>query len=93
VLCDVGCASFWYAATLQSFFRPDRLVGVEVEGHRLFWRGGCRCRFWRPIAYFGRFDKICARRAVFYGQSRFERVGLGRKLVHRSMTATSRTLV
>jgi hypothetical protein len=34
VLCDIGCASFWYAATLQSFFRPDRLVGAEVEGHR-----------------------------------------------------------
>ena len=39
VLCDIGCASFWYAATLQSFFRPARLVGVEVEGYRLF-RGG-----------------------------------------------------
>ncbi len=36
VLCDIGCASFWYAATLQTFFRPDRMVGVEVEGHRLF---------------------------------------------------------
>jgi SAM-dependent methyltransferase len=39
VLCDIGCASFWYAATLQSFFRPARLVGVEIEGYRLF-RGG-----------------------------------------------------
>ena len=39
VLCDIGCASFWYAATLQSFFRPGRLVGVEIEGHRLL-RGG-----------------------------------------------------
>jgi len=39
VLCDIGCASFWYAATLQSFFRPARLVGVEVEGYRLF-KGG-----------------------------------------------------
>ena len=39
VLCDIGCASFWYAAALQSFFRPGRLVGVEVEGYRLF-RGG-----------------------------------------------------
>jgi hypothetical protein len=39
VLCDIGCASFWYAATLQSFFRPQRMVGVEIEGHRLF-RGG-----------------------------------------------------
>jgi hypothetical protein len=36
VLCDIGCASFWYAATLQCFFRPARLIGVEVEGYRLF---------------------------------------------------------
>jgi SAM-dependent methyltransferase len=42
VLCDVGCASFWYASALQSFFRPDRLVGVEVEGHRLFRDGRTR---------------------------------------------------
>ena len=41
-LCDIGCASFWYAATLQSFFRPDRMVGVEVEGHRLFRDGRTR---------------------------------------------------
>ncbi len=39
VLCDIGCASFWYAPTLQAFFQPGRMVGVEVEGHRLF-RGG-----------------------------------------------------
>jgi len=42
VLCDIGCASFWYAATLQAFFRPDRMVGVEVEGHRLFRDGRTR---------------------------------------------------
>jgi SAM-dependent methyltransferase len=41
-LCDIGCASFWYAATLQTFFRPDRMVGVEVEGHRLFRDGRAR---------------------------------------------------
>jgi len=35
-LCDVGCASFWYAAALDAFFHPGRLVGVEVEGYRLF---------------------------------------------------------
>jgi hypothetical protein len=39
VVCDVGCASFWYAATLNAFFRPRRLTGIEVEGYRLF-RGG-----------------------------------------------------
>jgi hypothetical protein len=42
VLCDIGCASFWYAATLQAFFRPARLVGVEVEGYRLFRDGHTR---------------------------------------------------
>jgi SAM-dependent methyltransferase len=42
MLCDVGCASFWYAATLQAFFRPDHLVGVEIEGHRLFRDGHTR---------------------------------------------------
>ncbi len=42
LLCDVGCASFWYAAALHAFFRPDRLVGVDVEGHRLFRDGHTR---------------------------------------------------
>jgi hypothetical protein len=41
-LCDIGCASFWYAAALQAFFRPERMVGVEVEGHRLFRDGRTR---------------------------------------------------
>jgi hypothetical protein len=42
VLCDVGCASFWYAPALHAFFRPQRLVGVEIEGHRLFRDGRAR---------------------------------------------------
>jgi len=42
VLCDVGCASFWYAAALYAFFRPERLMGVEIEGHRLFRNGRAR---------------------------------------------------
>jgi SAM-dependent methyltransferase len=42
VLYDVGCASFWYAATLQAFFQPHRLVGVDVEGYRLFRDGRTR---------------------------------------------------
>jgi hypothetical protein len=42
VLWDIGCASFWYAATLQAFFRPGRMVGVDVEGHRLFRDGRTR---------------------------------------------------
>ncbi len=42
VICDVGCASFWYAAALHAFFRPDRLIGVEIEGHRVFRNGRAR---------------------------------------------------
>lgn len=42
VVCDVGCASFWYAAAMHAFFRPQRLIGVEIEGHRLF--RDCRAR-------------------------------------------------
>jgi phosphohistidine phosphatase SixA len=42
VLCDVGCASFWYAATLQHFFQPREMIGVDVEGHRLFASGHTR---------------------------------------------------
>lgn len=46
-LCDIGCASFWYAAALQAFFRPERIVGVEVEGHRLFRDGHTRIDYAR----------------------------------------------
>jgi len=42
VLCDIGCASFWYAAALHAFFAPREMVGVEVEGHRLFRDGRTR---------------------------------------------------
>jgi hypothetical protein len=42
IVCDVGSASFWYAAALYAFFRPDRLIGVEIEGHRLFRDGRAR---------------------------------------------------
>ena len=41
-LCDVGSASFWYAAALSAFFRPQSLVGVELEGYRLFKDGRTR---------------------------------------------------
>jgi SAM-dependent methyltransferase len=42
LLCDVGCASFWYAAALEAFFRPRALVGVDIEGYRLFKDGRTR---------------------------------------------------
>jgi SAM-dependent methyltransferase len=41
-LCDVGCASFWYAAALDAFFRPRAMVGVDVEGYRMFRDGRTR---------------------------------------------------
>ena len=44
-LYDVGCASFWYAATLQAFFRPASMTGVEVEGHRLYRDAHARCDY------------------------------------------------
>jgi hypothetical protein len=46
-LSDVGCASFWYAAALQAFFAPRSLVGVDVEGHRLFRDGRTRIDYAR----------------------------------------------
>jgi hypothetical protein len=42
IVCDVGCASFWYAHALQAFFNPRELIGIEVEGHRLFKDGRTR---------------------------------------------------
>ena len=42
IVCDVGCASFWYAASLQVFFSPRELVGFDIEGHRLFKDGRTR---------------------------------------------------
>jgi hypothetical protein len=46
-VCDVGCASFWYAPALSAFFRPADLVGFEVEGHRLFRDGRSRIDYAR----------------------------------------------
>src|SRR6202166_3104778 len=52
VVCDMGSASFWYAAALHAFFRPGELVGVEVEGHRLFKDGHSRIDY--AAGYVGR---------------------------------------
>jgi hypothetical protein len=51
LVCDIGCASFWYAAALQAFFRPRELVGIEVEGHRLFRNGHTRIDY--ALGYVG----------------------------------------
>ncbi len=46
-MCDVGSANFAYAAALQSFFHPAHLVGIEVEGHRLYCNGRSRTDYAR----------------------------------------------
>jgi hypothetical protein len=37
---DLGSATFSYAPSLHAFFRPQRLVGVEIDAYRLYqhWR-------------------------------------------------------
>ncbi|MGC4097453.1 MAG: hypothetical protein QM706_10085 [Nitrospira sp.] len=39
---DIGSSNFWYAAVLHTFFRPMEMVGIEVEGHRLYLNGYSR---------------------------------------------------
>lgn len=46
-VCDLGSANFSYAAALHSFFHPTRLVGVEVDGHRLYCNGRTRIDYAR----------------------------------------------
>lgn len=55
VLCDVGCANFAYAAALHAFFHPARLIGVDVEGHRLYRDGHSRIDY--AAGYLSRFDQ------------------------------------
>ncbi|MBI4001468.1 MAG: hypothetical protein HY348_06765 [Nitrospira defluvii] len=42
IVTDVGCANFWYARTLHTFFRPATLTGVDLEGFRLYPTGYSR---------------------------------------------------
>ena len=46
-VCDLGSANFAYAAALQTFFHPHRLIGVEVDGHRLYCNGRSRIDYAR----------------------------------------------
>ena len=39
---DIGSSNFWYAPVLHTFFRPTALIGVEVEGHRMYINGYSR---------------------------------------------------
>jgi len=42
VIQDIGSSNFWYAAVLHTFFRPREMVGIEVEGHRMYINGYSR---------------------------------------------------
>jgi hypothetical protein len=50
VMADVGCASFWYVAALQAFFRPRRLTGYELEAFRRYADGHTRGDYARGYA-------------------------------------------
>lgn len=39
---DVGSKHFWYAPVLQASLRPASLVGVEIEGYRIYADGHSR---------------------------------------------------
>lgn len=41
-VCDLGSANFAYASALHTFFHPNRLTGVEVDGHGLYCNGRSR---------------------------------------------------
>ncbi|MDR4465134.1 MAG: hypothetical protein MRJ66_12790 [Nitrospira sp.] len=42
VVQDIGSSNFWYAPVLHTFFRPAELLGIEVEGHRIYLNGYSR---------------------------------------------------
>ncbi len=42
VVQDIGSSNFWYAAVLHAFFRPREMVGIEVEGRRMYINGYSR---------------------------------------------------
>ena len=39
---DVGSSNFWYARALHAFFAPASLIGVEMEGYRIYSNGYSR---------------------------------------------------
>jgi hypothetical protein len=39
---DLGSSNFWYAPVLEAFLRPTELLGIEVEGHRIYTNGYSR---------------------------------------------------
>lgn len=47
VVQDVGSSNFWYASVLHTFFRPTELLGIEIEGHRIYINGYSRLDYAR----------------------------------------------
>jgi len=47
---DVGCASFWYAASLHAFFRPKVLTGYEIDAFRRYANAHTRQDYARGYA-------------------------------------------
>ena len=41
-LIDIGSQHFYYAPTLAAFYHPKRLLGIELEGYRLYTDGHSR---------------------------------------------------
>lgn len=39
---DVGSKNFWYAPVLRAALRPRRLIGIEIEGYRIYRDGHSR---------------------------------------------------
>jgi hypothetical protein len=44
---DIGSSNFWYVRALHAFFRPMELIGIEVEGHRIYRNGYSRVDYAR----------------------------------------------
>jgi hypothetical protein len=67
---DVGCASFWYVASLQAFFRPLALTGYELDAFRRYGNGYMRQDFARgyaaawPDTAFRGFDYLAVQEKV-----------------------------
>ncbi len=39
---DIGSSNFWYATAMHTFFQPSELVGIELEGYRIYTNGYSR---------------------------------------------------
>lgn len=39
---DVGCKNFFYAGALHTFFKPDKLIGIEIDAYKMYHNGHTR---------------------------------------------------